>query len=99
MVYDLQPNIDWHKGRAVEAVLGALDQGLSKSFPIYIGDDVTDEDAFRAIRDSGVGVVVKGGAESTFAAMALADVDDVGRFLDALVQKLDRRGELNQGEA
>jgi trehalose 6-phosphate phosphatase len=40
--------IDWDKGKAVEFLLQSL--GLSDSedvIPIYIGDDRTDEDAFK----------------------------------------------------
>jgi trehalose 6-phosphate phosphatase len=40
--------IDWNKGKAVEFLLESL--GLSESedvLPIYVGDDKTDEDAFK----------------------------------------------------
>ena len=37
----------WHKGDAVSHILRAAD--IEDSLAIYIGDDVTDEDAFEAV--------------------------------------------------
>jgi Trehalose-phosphatase len=45
---EVRPTIDWNKGKAVEFLLESL--GLSDSndvLPIYVGDDRTDEDAFK----------------------------------------------------
>lgn len=47
-VYEVRPPTLWNKGDAVLYLLehlGFLD--LKKVFPIYIGDDRTDEDAFK----------------------------------------------------
>ena len=47
-VLEVRPVIDWNKGKAVEFLLDSL--GLADSdnvLPIYIGDDRTDEDAFK----------------------------------------------------
>ena len=47
-VLEVRPVIDWNKGKAVEFLLDTL--GLADSdnvLPIYIGDDRTDEDAFK----------------------------------------------------
>ncbi|MGH3146054.1 MAG: trehalose-phosphatase, partial [Rubrobacter sp.] len=46
MVYEVQPKIDWDKGRAVLYLLEALDLDRDDVVPLYLGDDVTDEDAF-----------------------------------------------------
>ncbi|MGI9499976.1 MAG: trehalose-phosphatase, partial [Geminicoccaceae bacterium] len=91
MVYDLQPDVDWQKGKAVRALLDAVaPEGGEKSL-IYIGDDVTDEDAFEALRGSGVGIIVEGCSGSTAAAFKLADTEEVGRFLENLIRCLERR--------
>jgi alpha,alpha-trehalase len=86
MVYDLQPDIDWHKGKAVATLLKTLGLDGDDVLPLYVGDDVTDEDAFRELRDRGLGIVVRGARRSTFATLALADTDEVQIFLEALLQ-------------
>jgi len=45
---EIRPSIKWNKGNAVEYFLDTL--GLSSCndiLPVYIGDDKTDEDAFK----------------------------------------------------
>lgn len=47
---ELRPKVDWNKGSAVNWILDALDLGhRADVFPIYLGDDITDEDAFVAM--------------------------------------------------
>lgn len=47
-VLEVRPVIDWNKGKAVEFLLDSLDLANCKNvLPIYIGDDCTDEDAFK----------------------------------------------------
>jgi len=58
MVYELQPKIDWHKGKAVLYLLQTLDLDADDVVPLYLGDDITDEDAFRALAGRGVGIIV-----------------------------------------
>ncbi|MCK9275162.1 MAG: trehalose-phosphatase [Syntrophales bacterium] len=83
-VYDLQPRINWHKGKALLWVLDALDLDRPGVLPFYIGDDVTDEDAFRALRDRGIGIAVMERAKPTDALYILRDTGEVGEFLEAL---------------
>ena len=58
LVYELQPKIDWHKGKAVLHLLQTLDLDADDVVPLYLGDDITDEDAFRALAGRGVGIIV-----------------------------------------
>jgi trehalose-phosphatase len=59
MVYELQPKIDWNKGRAVLYLLAALGLDGDEVVPLYLGDDVTDEDAFRALAGGrGISIIV-----------------------------------------
>ncbi len=80
-VYDLQPNIDWHKGKALIWLLDTLGLKQSEALSLYIGDDLTDEDAFRALRQLGIGIVVSEQPRSTAARYALKSPAEVERFL------------------
>lgn len=57
-VVELRPDIDWDKGSALKWIQDQLSPD-SRLIPIYIGDDLTDEDAFDALRASGVGIAVR----------------------------------------
>src|SRR6266536_3394483 len=83
-VYELLPDIDWDKGKAVLWLLEALGLERAKVRPIYIGDDRTDEDAFRALGQCGVGILVSEQPRSTAARYALKNPAEVERFLREL---------------
>ena len=57
-VVELRPNVDWDKGDALHWISDRIPQS-GRAVPIYIGDDLTDEDAFDAIRYTGMGIVVR----------------------------------------
>ena len=57
-VVELRPDIDWDKGTALAWISDQINQ-TGRVLPIYVGDDLTDEDAFDAIRFNGIGVVVR----------------------------------------
>jgi len=81
-VFEVRPNVDWHKGKAVLWFMKKLGQG-KKLTPIYIGDDTTDEDAFKAIRKNGETIRV-GKAAQTAAKHIINDVDEVYQFLSIM---------------
>ena len=87
-VLELQPDVAWDKGRAVLWLLAALDLDSADVVPTYVGDDLTDEDAFRALADRGITVLVCGpdlqGAPRSHAHHRLRDPAEVERFLRAL---------------
>ena len=60
--------------------------GLARAdvFPIYIGDDITDEDAFLALEQDGIGILVSDTPRETAAQYQLAHPDAVHDFLMAL---------------
>ena len=92
MVYEVQPNIDWDKGKAVLYLLGALGLDRDDVVPMYLGDDLTDEHAFEALATRGIGVFVgraddpEVAGRTTAADYVLHDVQEVERFLDTLAR-------------
>lgn len=82
-VLELVPDVDWDKGQAVLHLCEALDLDAS-TVPIYIGDDVSDEAAFQALPDRGIGVLVRSAPRLTHADYALEDPGEVRAFLDRL---------------
>jgi len=86
-VFELQPDIDWHKGRAVLWLLEVMKLDDPDVLPLYIGDDQTDEDAFEALSHRGVGIVVRDEARPTAACYALANPAEVSSFLALLVSQ------------
>lgn len=83
-VVEFQPAIDWHKGRAVEYLLQTLDPRAERC-PIYVGDDITDEDAFRVLRGIGLGILVREVDRPTAARLALDDTEAVRAYLQRLM--------------
>ncbi|CAK9173184.1 unnamed protein product [Ilex paraguariensis] len=87
-VLEVRPVIEWDKGKAVEFLLESL--GLSNSadvLAIYIGDDRTDEDAFKVLREGnrGYGILVSSAPKESNAFFSLRDPSEVKEFLKSLV--------------
>ena len=80
-IYELQPRVDWHKGKAVQWLLETLGLDQPDVLPIYIGDDITDEDAFAALSDRGIGIVARDKPRPTAAQYELKDPGEVKEFL------------------
>lgn len=82
-VVELRPDVDWDKGHAVRHLVEAV--GAPETvWPVYVGDDATDEDAFQALRGHGVGVAVLDEARATNARFLLRDCREVRTFLERL---------------
>ncbi|XP_035816893.1 probable trehalose-phosphate phosphatase 7 isoform X5 [Zea mays] len=76
MVLEVRPSIKWDKGKALEFLLESLGfADCSSVLPVYIGDDRTDEDAFKVLRrrgqDQGVGILVSKHPKETSASYSL----------------------------
>jgi trehalose-phosphatase len=85
-VFELRPNLAWDKGKAVRWVLETIDEQGAGLLPVYVGDDVTDEDAFAALAGDGVGVLVSEDPRDTAATHRLVDTDEARRFLACLAE-------------
>jgi trehalose-phosphatase len=87
-VYELLPDIDWDKGKAVLWLLKTLELERGNAAPIFIGDDRTDEDAFRSLEKRGVGILVSEQPQITAANYWLKNPEEVERFLGELIAGL-----------
>lgn len=83
-VIEIRPSFDWHKGKAVEFLKKALSK-KEDPLSIYIGDDVTDEDAFAYVTN-GLGIIVGEHGEKTSADYKVENIEEVKIFLAKLLR-------------
>lgn len=89
-VTELRPDVDWDKGRALGWVLDHV-VDADNLLPIYVGDDLTDEDAFDALASTGVGIVVRhseDGDRRSAAHFVVDGPDQVRELLERLADLL-----------
>jgi trehalose 6-phosphate phosphatase len=93
-IFELRPDVAWDKGKALAWLLDVLGLEGEDVLPVYVGDDETDEDAFRVVRSGGLGVVVRGERDDrpTLARYALRDTEETRAFLDLIVAELTEAG-------
>ncbi|HEX5515100.1 MAG TPA: trehalose-phosphatase, partial [Gammaproteobacteria bacterium] len=83
-VFEVRPAVDWHKGKAIRRLMEVF--GDEAALPIFVGDDLTDEDAFEEIKDTGLGILVGRGDRKTAATFHLTDTVEVRQLLDYLAR-------------
>ena len=87
-VVNVLPPLEWHKGSALRWLMELLDSiphRVGGVFPIYIGDDATDEDAFPVARETGIAARVGPPVAGTAAEYTLTDTAEVEATLRAMV--------------
>ena len=84
---EVRPPVNWNKGSVVKSLLAIQKDFLkSKSInPIYIGDDSTDEDAFKALRKKGITIFI-GKPGSSLAKYYLKNTSEVIKFLKLIAE-------------
>ncbi|OBJ30900.1 trehalose-phosphatase [Mycolicibacter virginiensis] len=88
-VIELRPEIDWDKGRTLHWLLARM---TGVKTPLFLGDDITDEDAFDAVAElSGAGIVVRhndDGDRATAARYGLDSPAQAAEFTARLAERL-----------
>lgn len=79
-VLEIRPRVDWNKGMAVRWIRESL--GKPDALSLYVGDDLTDEDAFSAL-PRGITISI-GRDHPTSAHYYIERQESVQRFLDWL---------------
>lgn len=87
-VVEIRPNVDWNKGKAMLWLAEKLSFSHPDCYLVYIGDDLSDEDAFRLLPSQGAGILVGNHEAHTYADYHLPDPSQVEVFLNALISEL-----------
>lgn len=83
-LFEIRPDLDWHKGRALLWLIENLGLDRPDILPFYLGDDLTDEDAFQALAGRGISVLVADEPRETAADYRLRDTREVRELLERL---------------
>jgi len=79
MVWELRPKLDWHKGWGITWLAQQLQAPI-----VFLGDDVTDEDAFETL--CGRALTIKVGSGPTAARFRLRDVEAVLGWIESFLK-------------
>lgn len=85
-VFEIMPDIDWDKGKAVRWLMDAFDKKWSDVSAVYIGDDTTDEYAFRAVRTRGCGILVSAEERPSAADFQLSSTEEVKKLFGQILR-------------
>ena len=88
-VHEVRPNVPWDKGKAIKYIMKRYGKGGRKSglLPIYLGDDLTDEDAFSVVESyGGIAVYVGGENNLSIASYYLNSSGEVDELIKELLR-------------
>ncbi len=85
-VCEIRPKVDWDKGKAVLWFLSRPQGSAVKDdiFPVYLGDDITDEDGFRILKNKGLTIFV-GPPKVSEADYFVNDAVEVDKFMEQIL--------------
>lgn len=87
-VFEIRPSVEWDKGKVVLWLLARWKFDLKDKdiIPIYLGDDITDEDAFRVLKNKGIAIFVGKKPRNSYAQHYLKDTREVKDFLSRIAE-------------
>jgi alpha,alpha-trehalase len=88
-VVELLPAAAWHKGSALQWIRERIERLHGPTFTVYVGDDVTDEDAFGAVGPDGL--TISASEHAAGAEFSLDGPEGVKRLLHSLDGPEDNR--------
>lgn len=86
-VFEILPALDWDKGKAVRFVLKAMGYSWNDVTAVYIGDDTTDEDAFRMVKTRGLAILVSDEKRPSVADFTVNTPLDLQRLFERLIEQ------------
>ncbi len=89
-VFEVMPPNGWDKGKVVSWLLSRkfFSFGAKMAIPIYLGDDLTDEDAFQTLKNKGLTIFI-GKPKMSSAKYYLRNVGQVKHFLKEIIKFLE----------
>ena len=84
-VFEILPDIDWDKSKAIRWIMETLDLSWEKYSIVYIGDDTTDEYAFRYFRTRATGVLVSEKPKPSAADFRVDSTEKLRRFFEQIL--------------
>ena len=88
-VVELLPGVSWHKGSALQWIRERIERVHGPTFTVYVGDDITDEDAFRAVGPDGM--TISASDRASGAEFSVHGPGGVKRLLHSLDGREDNR--------
>ncbi|MFH1868003.1 MAG: trehalose-phosphatase [Candidatus Omnitrophota bacterium] len=79
-IIEIRPPVKWDKGKYCLYLLKKFKGAL----PVYIGDDITDEDAFKALKKKGITIFVRGEKKTSCAQYYVTSIAKVAVFLKSI---------------